>query len=484
MTIALSFLNDLWRVRIALSDLTNMNAVKVERAYLTADPPWETVRGGVALPIIAGAGQLDDYEYADATLNHYRVLPVDPPAGLLLPGASGDYASTPNHASLQITGDLDLRADVALDDYATGSSQSLITKWLDAATRSYRLRINTTGFLSLVWSTTGANFIIRTSTVPVPVVNGQRIAVRVQLDVDNGAGGHTVTFATAPSLAGPWSTLGTPVITAGTTSVAATTAAMGIGAANDGTFEVAAGEIFAAQARDGLEGTVVANPDFTVQAHGAGSFVDSTGKTWTINGNAEIIGELLETDSITPDNDGLTILKSIKYPALNRSLGVAPAFRPVQMASRTGVYNIKGRVPPIGVHDAWTSEWWTMEFVTESLAQLRDLKLCIQASKTLFVQTPPEIENECFTNPVSGMPGGYVYALNATMTQAVPGSSTTRWVLPVRIIAPPGPEIAGTLLNWETVKRLYGSWTALWASNPTWRDVWDQIMDPEDAVVL
>jgi hypothetical protein len=70
------------------------------------------------------------------------------------------------------------------------------------------------------------------------------------------------------------------------------------------------------------------------------------------------------------------------------------------------------------------------------------------------------------------------------MTQAVPGSSTTRWVLPVRIIAPPGPEIAGTLLNWETVKRLYGSWTALWASNPTWRDVWNQIMDPEDAVVL
>jgi hypothetical protein len=489
MTIALSFLNDLWRVRIALSALTDVDAVKVERAFLTADPPWETVRGGVTLPVTAGAAQLDDYEYADATLNHYRVTRALPAPGLQLPGTSGNYASTPDTAVLDIVGDIELQIDATFAEGDIGAFRALISKYLAAGDqRSWVLQLTTTNNIQLAWTTAGtlATLTSMTTTQALSLEDGERIAIRVILDVNDGAGGRIAYFYTAPTIDGPW-TLFETVTDVGTTSIHSGSANVNITGTDNGTLFPLEGVVHAAKIISDPFGTPVevANPDFPAEADSTVSFADDAGRTWTINGTAEILtGNVLETDSITPDNGGLTILKSIKYPALNRSIGVAPAFRPVQMASRTGVYNIKGRVPPIGVHDAWTSEWWTMEFVTESLAQLRDLKLCIQASKTLFVQTPPEIENECFTNPVSGMPGGYVYALNATMTQAVPGSSTTRWVLPVRIIAPPGPEIAGTLLNWETVKRLYGSWTALWASNPTWRDVWNQIMDPEDAVVL
>jgi hypothetical protein len=483
VTIALSFLDDLWRVRIALSALTDVDAVKVERAFLTADPPWETVRGGVALPVTAGAAQLDDYEYADATLNHYRVTRALPVPGLQLPGASGDYASTPDAAALDITGDIEFRALAAADDWTDAGDHFLIAKGAGTDI-SYRFGVNS-GFPFVHLSIDGTSFFTTASNFRVPAEDGEQIALRAVVDVDDGAD-RVVWFYYGPSIDGPW-TLLERVVSDIQITIHVGTAVLEVGSRAAGTAGFFVGSIAAVKLISDPFGTPVevANPDFAAEADSTASFADDAGRTWTINGSAEILtGNVLESDSITPDNDGLTILKSIKYPALNRSLGVAPAYRPVQMASRTGVYNIKGRVPPIGVHDAWTSEWWTLEFVTESLAQLRDLKLCIQASKTLFIQTPPEIENECFTNPVSGMPGGYVYALNATMTQTVPGSSVTRWVLPVRIITPPAPEIAGTLLNWETVKRLYGSWTALWASNPTWRDVWDQIMDPEDAVVL
>ncbi|MGH9247984.1 MAG: hypothetical protein ACRD0W_00465 [Acidimicrobiales bacterium] len=192
-------------------------------------------------------------------------------------------------------------------------------------------------------------------------------------------------------------------------------------------------------------------------------------------------GTVLETDSITPDLAGATWLKSIKYPALNRAIPT-PDYRPIQRAARSGVYNIKGKVDPIAAHDAWTSRWWTMETVTESLVAARDMDLVLAAGGTFFVHVPAETENECFTNPVSGMPGGYVLIVNSTQIHMVGGSHGMGWTLPVRVVEPPGPEIAGTTITWEGARRLYGSWEALWASNPTWRDLWGQIMDPEDAI--
>jgi hypothetical protein len=38
-----------------------------------------------------------------------------------------------------------------------------------------------------------------------------------------------------------------------------------------------------------IDDVIVTNPDFTAEAPSTLSFADSTGKTWTINGTAEII---------------------------------------------------------------------------------------------------------------------------------------------------------------------------------------------------
>jgi hypothetical protein len=46
---------------------------------------------------------------------------------------------------------------------------------------------------------------------------------------------------------------------------------------------------FAAQVYNGIAGVLVANPDFAAQAPGTTNFVDSTGKTWNVIGDAEIV---------------------------------------------------------------------------------------------------------------------------------------------------------------------------------------------------
>ncbi|WP_051338591.1 hypothetical protein [Streptomyces flavidovirens] len=214
-------------------------------------------------------------------------MSVAGPSYLRIADSSGDRASTPDHASLDITGDLDIRVEARLDDWGTTTATCLIGKYDTASNqRSYRLVIQN-GFAYLAWSTTGTDVLERSSTtLPIPL--SRRLALRVTLDVDNGSTGHTVTFYTSDTINGTWVQLGTPTVTAGVTSVFASTAPLDVGQIQSLTYLAPVGQIAAAQIRNGIGGTVVANPNFTTQAAGAGSFVDSAGRTWTVAGNATI----------------------------------------------------------------------------------------------------------------------------------------------------------------------------------------------------
>jgi hypothetical protein len=73
MTIGLTYNNDLSRVQIALSSLT-VDTVRIERSV--NEVLWETIRGGVELPVSSGAANIDDFEFAADVQNFYRVLDV------------------------------------------------------------------------------------------------------------------------------------------------------------------------------------------------------------------------------------------------------------------------------------------------------------------------------------------------------------------------------------------------------------------------
>ena len=196
----------------------------------------------------------------------YSVVTPQGDGYLDLPGVSGVNVSAPDAARLDVTGDLDIRADVAMTNWNTFGK--LVAKL--NTTSGYELLTNwTTGGLRLAWRNTAGSVLFRNSTVAIPATSGQRLQVRATLDVNNGASGHTVTFYyrtnTALSLADHtgWTQLGTPLTSTGATTIAAGTSPLVLGAGPDGA-HYWNGDIYQAHILNGIgsAGTVVANPDF------------------------------------------------------------------------------------------------------------------------------------------------------------------------------------------------------------------------------
>lgn len=204
--------------------------------------------------------------------------------------AAHGAATTPDAAALDITGDIDIRVDARI--YAWSANvYTLASKYIDTGDqRSWQFRINSDGKLGFSWSTDGtfANTTHRTSTVPAAWWS--HTWFRVTLDVDNGATQHVVTFYTSEDGV-TWTQLGDAVTGTGVTSIFASTAELRAGGrapiTNQEGFR---GEFRHLELRNGIAGTVVADPDFTAQTAGAASFNDGTGKTWTVNTgkNAEL----------------------------------------------------------------------------------------------------------------------------------------------------------------------------------------------------
>lgn len=213
-----------------------------------------------------------------------RVSVQGPESYLALEGNTSSYARTPDAAALDITGDIDLRVEATIDWYAN-TSQALLGKW-DTATnqRSYLLRI-LNGDLILNWSTTGATTLF--AQMPLPALP-KRAAVRVTLDVNNGAGGVTATFYWAESLAGPWVQIRTPLSGPPTTNIHSGTAPLELApiAASDAT--PVEGRVHRAEVRSGIGGTIVASPDVRPLAEGATGWTDSAGRVWTLGADADI----------------------------------------------------------------------------------------------------------------------------------------------------------------------------------------------------
>jgi hypothetical protein len=181
---------------------------------------------------------------------------------LYLPGVSGNDATTPDAAVLDITGDIDLRCKVALDDWTPAAVSILISKASNVATnRSYRLEVTTTGELRIATSpdgTSGAE-ISSTSTVATGITDGTIKWVRATLDVDDGSGNRVAQFFLSDDGTN-WTQLGTTVTTAGTTSIFGGSASLRIGSI--GTANLARGKFFRAQVLDGIGGTVAFDADF------------------------------------------------------------------------------------------------------------------------------------------------------------------------------------------------------------------------------
>lgn len=200
-------------------------------------------------------------------------------------------------AGLSFLGDLDIRVDLSPQAGLSWSTASfdLASKWdftVNALGWSFIL---VAGQLRFSWWPTGTEppaAISKSSTASL-TAGADRRTVRVTLDVNNGAAGNTVTFYTGPSVAGPWTQLGTPVVTAGVTTLFDTTSKLRIGAASQTQAQThghAEGTFYAAELRNGIAGTVVASPNFEAQQLDtapltSSNFTDAQGNVWNMAGS-------------------------------------------------------------------------------------------------------------------------------------------------------------------------------------------------------
>ena len=184
-----------------------------------------------------------------------------------------------------------------------------------------------------------------------------------------------------------------------------------------------------------------------------------------------------ETATITPDLDGRAWFKSIKHPFLNRPIHrvLAGGGQSISRASRGAVFDVQGRSVPVAVTDVRSSREFTLTVQVPDETAARDMDLTLASGDVFFLQIPPELAPH--------MTGGYVRIGESTQHRE---ADTIKWrfTIPCTVVAPPGPGVVGTTMTWGGVFRLYGSWEALVASNPTWGDLLATVGSPDDLVVL
>lgn len=373
---------------------------------------------------------------------------------LSVPGVNNALtgASTPDTAALDITGDLDIRFDARLDNWVTSGSLDsvdLIGKFTTTGNQRSWMLQSRDGRPRFEWSTNGTAVVAAHCSVEPPIPPGRRQAWRVTLDVNNGLGGYTVGFYYAATLSGSWTLLEEIVTTSGTTSIFNSTSTVRVGDATDLFFRKPLGEVYGAEIRNGIAGSVVANPDFTIQTPGASSFADSTGKTWTRLSNSVITNRRVRFTGEIPswpsewDLTGNDVWVSVSAAGISRRLGQGQS----SLAStlRRGLTAATATVPPIA--------YWPLEDGerAESISSaIGDRPMSIigtpdLASFTGFLASAPI--------PVMGTGGFYGRVPAYTIT----GQTQVRWLLAV----PAGGAIAGqpiirftttgSLVRWELV---------------------------------
>jgi hypothetical protein len=284
-------LNGTWTDLVALGDVRSTDPVNIRRGLTSEGSAPEPSSCSFRLENTGGK-----YSPRNPTGANYGLIGRNTPVRVSVdqatsylsidqatgPNLGTAYVSTPDAAALDITGAIDLRWDGELSTWAHSGGMELIGKWTETGNqRAYRLTLEAGGRLLMWWSTAGTSatgFGVYSDKLPI---SSGRLAVRAAF---SGAG---LTFYTSDSINGTWTQHG-PVLGYSPPAIFASTAPLRVLDNPDADrAQVIRGKVFAAQVRNSAA-TLVANPDFTAQAHGATSFADSAGRTWTLNGNVSI----------------------------------------------------------------------------------------------------------------------------------------------------------------------------------------------------
>lgn len=194
------------------------------------------------------------------------------------PGSAGNGMTIPHAGTTWPTGDIDIRAYVALDDWTPGSISHVVSRWFSSANLCWVLIVNTGGTLGLWYTTdgTGGTAQFTASTVATGVTDGAAKWIRVTRSSSTG----DIKFYLSDD-AVTWTQLGSTVTSAAASTFNGTTVTgIGCGPALDSPLS---GKVYRAQVLNGISGTPVLDVDTSLVAGNSTSFTALTGQTVTVN---------------------------------------------------------------------------------------------------------------------------------------------------------------------------------------------------------
>jgi len=261
---------------------------------------------------------------------------------LKLPGINGNYASVPWSPALEITGDIDIRICATPPNWQTANTGSPVVREGNGAggNRAWAVwGIETTPAFSF-WDSGGTQR-DRNATATVPFTGSSLGWVRVTLDVDNGAGGHDVKWYTSTDGTN-WTQLGSTITNAGTTSIDGTTTSLMLIGSTRAALNPFTGSIHRIQVRNGIDGVVAFDANFTTQSTLATSFTESSSNAATVT---------INSTTGVDTNDPLPLGHSGTNYLYVAGAGNAPTSPHIAAYSPSGVIDIRVRCSL----DTWTT---------------------------------------------------------------------------------------------------------------------------------
>jgi hypothetical protein len=197
----------------------------------------------------------------------------------------GTKATAPHNPACVITSDLEVIVQWNSTLWHANGFDTVFDKTGTVGQSQFYVAVRSAGGLQIAWSADGSapSALLANSTVVVPFADdGTMKWLRYRLDVNNGAGGWTVTFDWSEDKIA-WTQLGAPVTGVGVTSVFPGTSPVVIGSSN--------GKLGYAEVRNGFGGPIVTKFDPSVEAlTGATTFVSAAGDTWTMTDRVPPLG--------------------------------------------------------------------------------------------------------------------------------------------------------------------------------------------------
>lgn len=228
------------------------------------------------------------------------------PSYLSLPGVLGNYISTPNSVSNDLTGSVDLRVRISLTSLAPATYGPLLSNLNAGNSRGYYFAQGngSSGYLEAGWRNSAGTPFAAFSSVTLAAAGiplSTKVWLRVTLDMSNGNANFYWSSAVAPG-ASDWTNIGTYAASGGAASnIGASGAVLGVNRfGNLAGWEAGqTGRIYRAQLYSGIAGTLVQDMDPRQAVDGAASFVATTGETWSVATSGGSPARLTKDESST-----------------------------------------------------------------------------------------------------------------------------------------------------------------------------------------